>query len=91
MLQHHDPTSHAEIEAIRAAGLQPTYADTVLYATAFPCLMCAGAIVALGIPTVVVGATWPNCETPRAFLHAHGVDLVILEAAACQDFLASAG
>ena len=56
MLQHHDPTSHAEIEAIRAARLQPTYADTVLYTTAFPCLMCAGAIVALGIPTVVVGA-----------------------------------
>lgn len=38
---HNDPTSHAEMEAIRAAGLQETYAGTVMYASAFPCLMCA--------------------------------------------------
>ena len=87
--QHNDPTSHAEIEAIRAAGLQETYADTVMYATAFPCLMCAGPIVELGIPKVVVGATWPDCETSRAFMQSHGVELVILELKACQDLLAS--
>ena len=89
MIQHNDPTSHAEIEAIRAAGLQETYDDTVMYATAFPCLMCAGPIVALGIPKVVVGATWPDCETSRAFMQSHGVELVILELEACQDLLAS--
>ena len=31
MNTHNDPTSHAEIEVIRAAGLQQTYADTVMY------------------------------------------------------------
>lgn len=49
-VQTGDPTSHAEIEAIRNAGRQDTYADTVMYATALPCLMCAGAIVKLQIP-----------------------------------------
>ena len=41
MIQNNDPLSHGEMEAIKAAGLQESYADTVLYTTAFPCLMCA--------------------------------------------------
>ena len=89
MIQHNDPTSHAEIEAIRAAGLQESYAGTVMYATAFPCLMCAGSIVVSGIPRVVVGATWPGCETSQAFMQSHGVEVVILELEACHALLAS--
>lgn len=58
MNTHNDPTSHAEIEVLRAVGLQTTYADTVMYASAFPCLMCAGPIVMLGVPEVIVGASW---------------------------------
>ena len=50
MIQNNDPLSHGEMEAIKAAGLQESYADTVLYTTAFPCLMCAGAIVRYQIP-----------------------------------------
>ncbi len=88
MIQHNDPTSHAEIEAIRAAGLQETYDDTVMYTTAFPCLMCAGSIVKLGIPNVVVGATWSGHETSRAFMQSHGVKLVILELESCRVLLA---
>src|SRR5215216_3957371 len=57
-----DPTSHAEIEVLRAAGLQESYADTVMYASALPCLMCAGPIVILGVPKIVVGASWEGCE-----------------------------
>ncbi len=88
VIQHNDPTSHAEIEAIRAAGLQESYDDTVLYATAFPCLMCAGPIVKLGIPKVVIGSTWPGCETSQEFMESHSVKLVILELEACQVLLA---
>jgi len=36
MNTHNDPTSHAEIEVIRAAGLQESYTGTVMYASAFP-------------------------------------------------------
>ena len=87
MNTHNDPTSHAEIEVIRTAGLQATYADTVMYASAFPCIMCAGPIVMLGIPTLVVGATWDGHEVSRAFLESHGVKITILELEECKALL----
>ena len=84
MNTHNDPTSHAEMEVIRAAGLQTTYADTVMYASAFPCIMCAGPIVMLGIPELVVGATWDGHEVSRAFLESHGVKITVLELEECK-------
>ena len=87
MNTHNDPTSHAEIEVLRAAGLQATYADTVMYASAFPCLMCAGPIVMLGVPKIIVGASWEGYETSRAFLESHGVKIKILELEECRQLL----
>lgn len=84
---NNDPTSHAEMEVLRAAGLQATYADTVMYASAFPCIMCAGPIVMLGVPEVIVGASWEGYETSRAFLESHGVKLRILELEECKQLL----
>ncbi|HSL27868.1 MAG TPA: nucleoside deaminase [Anaerolineales bacterium] len=89
MNTHNDPTSHAEIEVLRASGLQSTYADTLMYASAFPCLMCAGPIVMLGVPEVVVGASWPGHEVSRAFLEAHGVKVKILELEECKQLIVS--
>ena len=87
MNTHNDPTSHAEIEVLRAAGLQGTYADTVMYASAFPCIMCAGPIVMLGVPELIVGASWEGYETSRAFLESHGVKIMILELEECKELL----
>ncbi len=84
---HNDPTSHAEIEVIRAAGLQTTYANTIMYASAFPCIMCAGPIVMLGIPKIIVGASWEGCESSRALMEAHGVEIEVLELDECKDLL----
>jgi tRNA(adenine34) deaminase len=55
----HDASSHAEIEAIRAAGER--FGDwrlenTTLVVSLEPCVMCAGAIVAARIKTVVFAA-----------------------------------
>ena len=58
-----------------------------MYTTAFPCLMCAGAIVKLGIPKVVYGAAWKGCESSESFLLAHGVELVDLNLAECHDLV----
>src|SRR5215207_8403211 len=91
MNTHNDPTSHAEIEVIRAAGLQATYADTIMYASAFPCIMCAGPIVMLGIPALVVGATWEGYEVSRAFLESHGVEIEVLELDECKELLSESG
>jgi len=87
MNTHNDPTSHAEIDVLRAAGLQSTYADTVMYASAFPCIMCAGPIVMLGVPEVIVGASWEGYEPSRAFLESHGVKITILELDECKQLL----
>jgi tRNA(Arg) A34 adenosine deaminase TadA len=87
MNTHNDPTSHAEIEVLRAAGLQTTYADTLMYASAFPCLMCAGPIVMLGVAELIVGASWEGHEVSRAFLESHGVKITILELEECKQLL----
>ena len=55
----HDPTSHAEIEAIRYATRKRRgwrLEDCTLIVTLEPCVMCTGAIVAARIPKVVFGA-----------------------------------
>lgn len=60
---HHDPTAHAEIQALRAAGkVQQNYRlpDTTLYVTLEPCPMCAGAIVHARVARVVYAAADPR-------------------------------
>ena len=75
-VQNNDPISHGEIEAIRDAGLQDTFGDTILYTTAFPCIMCAGAIVRHGIPKLIIGASWDYNTMSREFMQSHGVELI---------------
>jgi len=58
-----DPTAHAEIVAIRAAGraLGSWHLNgCTLVVTLEPCTMCAGAVVAARIARVVYGATDPK-------------------------------
>ena len=58
-----DPTSHAEIEALRSAGLNLgnyRLPGATLYVTLEPCLMCAGAIMHARIARVVYGASDPK-------------------------------
>jgi tRNA(adenine34) deaminase len=59
----HDPTAHAEIQALRAAALkQQNYRlpGTTLYVTLEPCPMCAGALVHARVQRVVMGAADPR-------------------------------
>jgi len=55
----HDPTAHAEVEAIRAAAqsLGAYRLDgAALYVTLEPCVMCVGAIIHARIARVIYGA-----------------------------------
>lgn len=59
----HDPTSHAEIEAIRAAARllgNERLDGCALWVTLEPCAMCAGAIVHARIAKVYYGASDPK-------------------------------
>jgi tRNA(adenine34) deaminase len=54
-----DPTAHAEMLAIRQAALAAgsyRLTNATLYCTLEPCAMCAGALVAARIRTLVFGA-----------------------------------
>ena len=59
-----DPTTHAEIIAIREAAEHIgdwRLEQSVMYVTLEPCPMCAGAIINARIPKVVYG-----CDDPKA-------------------------
>jgi len=58
-----DPTAHAEVLAIRAAGARTgdwRLTGTTLYVSLEPCAMCAGAIVLARVPRVVYAARDPK-------------------------------
>lgn len=62
-ISSHDPTAHAEIEALRAGGRalgSYRLTDTTLYVTLEPCLMCASAIVHARVRRLVFGVWDPR-------------------------------
>lgn len=59
----HDPTAHAEVVALRAAGRRLgnyRLPGTTLYVTLEPCAMCVGAMVHARIERLVFGAYDPK-------------------------------
>ena len=58
-----------------------------MYPSAFPGIMCAGPIVMLGIPELIVGAGWEGCESSQAFMEANGVKMTVLEIEECKELL----
>jgi tRNA(adenine34) deaminase len=58
-VREHDPTGHAEIVALRAAGIElqnHRLVDATLYVTLEPCAMCVGAMIQARIRRLVFGA-----------------------------------
>lgn len=82
----HDPTAHAEIQALRAAGQAVSnyrFPGATLYITLEPCAMCAMAMVHARIARVVYGATDPKTgaagsvfDTLVSPRHNHRVEVV---------------
>lgn len=82
----HDPSAHAEVMALRQAGVRLgnyRLLDTRLYVTLEPCVMCAGALVHARIGTLIYGASdaktgavasvFPVLQDPH---HNHRVEVV---------------
>jgi tRNA(adenine34) deaminase len=84
-ISSNDPTAHAEIQLLRAAGEKiKNYRlpGTTLYVTLEPCTMCLGAIMHARIKRVVFGAHDPKtgvCGSSENFMEAscfnHKIDL----------------
>src|SRR6185503_12960053 len=50
-------------------------------------VICAGPIVMLGIPELIIGASWEGCESSRAFMGSNGVKITVLELEECKELL----
>jgi tRNA(Arg) A34 adenosine deaminase TadA len=98
VLRDSDPTAHAEIVALREAGLHLRnyrLEDCTLYATLEPCAMCAGAILHARIARLVYAAPDPKAGACGSVLSVmnhpqlnHKLDLVPgLLADECGDLL----
>ena len=73
-ISSHDPTAHAEVMALRAAGTAVgnyRLTGAMLYVTVEPCLMCVGAMVHARIGTVVYGAPEPKAGALQSMTNAH--------------------
>lgn len=69
-----DPTAHAEIVALRAAGASVfnyRLTGSTMYVTVEPCLMCVGAMVHARVGMVVYGATEPKAGALESMTQAH--------------------
>lgn len=65
VLEKHDPTAHAEVEAIRLAGEKlgtHDLSNCILYATGYPCPMCLSAIIWANIKKVYYGTNLKEAE-----------------------------
>lgn len=66
-----DPTSHAEIVALREAGRNVgnhRLSDCELFATIEPCAMCAGALVHARVKRLIYGAEDPKAGAVHSVL-----------------------
>lgn len=65
VLRDHDPTAHAEINAIRKATKKlgsHDLSNCILYTTAYPCPMCLGAIIWSNIKKVYFGCVEKDAD-----------------------------
>jgi tRNA(Arg) A34 adenosine deaminase TadA len=76
--QENDPSSHAEVKAIRLATKKlknPSLAGYTLYTTCEPCPMCMSAVLWANLDRVVYGATIEDAcnHCDQIHIHAHEV------------------
>lgn len=79
---------HAEMDCIENAGrlTAADYRRATLFSTLSPCDMCSGMALLYEIPRVVVGEN-RTFQGPEDYLRSRGVELVILDNAACAQLM----
>ena len=90
-ISNNDPTAHAEIQLLRAAGKKLNnyrLPNTTLYVTLEPCTMCLGAMIHARISRVVFGAydqktgvcgSCTDLSTSKCFNHTIAIEGGVLE------------
>jgi cytosine/creatinine deaminase len=82
-VQTGDPTAHAEMSCIRAAGRRRDWHTLTMATTLSPCAMCAGTAVLHRLARVVIGEheTFPGRED---WLREAGIGVVVAADARCR-------
>jgi tRNA(Arg) A34 adenosine deaminase TadA len=77
--KENDPSSHAEVKAIRLATKKlknPSLAGYTLYTTCEPCPMCMSTALWAGLDRVVYGATIEDASNHCNQIHIHAEEVV---------------
>ena len=81
-VQTGDPTAHAEVACLRAAGRRRDWPELTLVSSLSPCVMCTGTALLYRIPRVVVGEN-KNFLGAEDLFAARGVALTVLQDPEC--------
>jgi creatinine deaminase len=81
-VQDDDPATHAETDAFRKAGRQPSYRGATMVTTLSPCWYCSGLVRQFGISRVVIGEA-RSFHGGHDWLAEHGVEVVVLDDPEC--------
>ncbi|MEM8738389.1 MAG: nucleoside deaminase [Planctomycetota bacterium] len=76
-VQTGDPTAHAEVVCVRAAGRRRDWETLTLVSTLSPCIMCSGTALLYRIPRVLVGEH-QNFQGAEDLLRSRGVEVTVL-------------
>ncbi|MDE2143476.1 MAG: nucleoside deaminase [Elusimicrobia bacterium] len=81
-VQTGDPTAHAEVACLRAAGRRRDWPELTLVSSLSPCVMCTGTALLYRIPRVLVGEN-QNFLGAEDLFAARGVTLSVLQDPDC--------
>ena len=81
-VQTGDPTAHAEVACLRAAGRRRDWPELTLVSSLSPCIMCTGTTLLYRIPRVIVGEN-RNFLGAEDLFAARGVKLAVLQDPDC--------
>ena len=85
--KENDPSSHAEVKAIRLATkklMSPSLAGYTLYTTCEPCPMCMSTALWANLDRVVYGATIEDASNHCNQIHIHAVEVAERSDMACK-------
>lgn len=81
-VQTGDPTAHAEVVCIRAAGRRRDWPSLLLVSTLSPCVMCTGTALLYRLPRVLVGENLNFLGAEELFAQ-RGVSVTVMQDPRC--------
>ena len=85
-LQSGDPTAHAEIVCIRAAGRRRDWKKLTLVSTLSPCVMCSGAAILFKIKRIIIGENH-TFQGAEKLLIQNDIDIRVIGDQRCIDLM----